>query len=112
MEFLHVTDPNEYHLISLLSGTKTRTTRAQERLIAANPNLEHDYLPSHMLESKKQTKVTFGQEYRSIRKELAAVANVLFSVGGVGGAVFVVAKSSAGLRAEKVSRKSLCRLVH
>ena len=57
-----------------------------------------------MLESKQQTKVTFGQEYRSIRKELAAVANVLFSVGGVGGAVFVVAKSSAGLRAEKVSR--------
>jgi len=63
-----------------------------------------------MLESKQQTKVTFGQEYRSIRKELAAVANVLFSVGGVGGAVFVVAKSSAGLRAEKVSRiPTFCR---
>lgn len=119
-------DPFDYQLISLLSGTKTRTTRAQERLIAANPDLvsqtwsssrylpadsgvttqDHNLLPSHLLEAKNKTNLTFGQEYHSIRKELAAAANVLFSVGGVGGAVFVVAKTSAGLRPEKVRRQT------
>jgi hypothetical protein len=55
------------------------------------------------MSTKDPDNVTLGAEYRSIRKELAAAANVLFSIGGAGGAVFLVAKSSAGMSAEKVS---------
>jgi hypothetical protein len=37
-------------------------------------------------------------------KELSAVFNILFSIGGVGAAVFVVAKTSSGMRQESVRR--------
>lgn len=57
------------------------------------------FLPSTFT-SKPKSVVS---EYRSIRKEISTVLNVLFSIGGVGGAVYVVAHSSAGMRQESVS---------
>lgn len=64
---------------------------------------EHEFLPPHHLAAKYQsTSLRFGQEYKSIRKQLAATANVLFSIGGAGAAVFLVAKTSAGYSSEVV----------
>ncbi|KAJ9122651.1 hypothetical protein QFC24_004079 [Naganishia onofrii] len=103
-------DTHRYSLIALCAGTKTYTTPAQERLIQADPDAASHFLPSHLAHATssapaKRTKKadssgSLGAEYRSASKEISAVLNVLFSIGGVGGAVFVVAKTSAGMRQE------------
>ncbi|KAJ9101696.1 hypothetical protein QFC21_003034 [Naganishia friedmannii] len=103
-------DVRRYSLIALCAGTRTYTTAAQERLIKADPDAASHFLPSHLAHppsssvsakrSKSGPSSSLGAEYRSASKEISTVLNVLFSIGGVGGAVFVVAKTSAGMRQE------------
>lgn len=85
------------------------------------PKASH-FLPSHLAHATsfapaKRTKKadssgSLGAEYRSASKEISAVLNVLFSIGGVGGAVFVVAKTSAGMRQETVGGITIFPRLH
>lgn len=126
--FFPMADTNRYNMIALCAGTRTYTTRAQERLIKTDPtavrSLSHfsifthssvetfqasSFLPFNFnappSSTSRATRSTpsWGTEYRAASKELSAVFNILFSIGGVGVAVYVVAKTSSGMRQESVS---------
>ncbi|GHJ86403.1 hypothetical protein NliqN6_2805 [Naganishia liquefaciens] len=89
-------DANRYSMIALCAGTRAFTSSAQERLFKTDPTAASAFLPSTFHSKPK----SIAGEYRSIRKEISTVLNVLFSIGGVGGAVYVVAHTSAGMSQE------------
>ncbi|ADV24045.1 hypothetical protein I305_02473 [Cryptococcus gattii E566] len=92
-------DPSRYTEISLLSGTEIYLDPKElERLRAAeNQEKPNPYLPSYLSPAPP----SFGSEYRNLTRTLSTTFNVLFSILGSAGAVYVAAVSGAGYSREK-----------
>lgn len=82
-------------MISLLAGTEVYIPASQ---LAHLPTPEiSPYLPSYL----SPLPPSFGQEYRSLARQLSTVLNVLFSIFGSAFAVYVAATTGGGYSREK-----------
>jgi len=84
-------DPSAYHPHSLLSSTTTLLPPSITRPPSApsNPDvaLASSYLPPASQRPARPER-SIGQDWSAVGKQFGAVANVLFSAGGVGGGVY------------------------
>ncbi|OWZ35796.1 hypothetical protein C349_05012 [Cryptococcus neoformans var. grubii Br795] len=92
-------DTSRYTDISLLSGTEIYVDPKElARLRAAeNPEKPNPYLPSYLSPAPP----SFGSEYRNLTRTLSTIFNVIFSILGSAGAVYMAAVSGAGYSREK-----------
>lgn len=82
-------------MISLLAGTELYIPASQLPHLP-KPNIS-PFLPSYL----SPLPPSFGQEYRSLARQLSTVLNVLFSIFGSAFAVYVAATTGGGYSREK-----------
>jgi gas vesicle protein len=90
-------DPTEYGMIPLLSGTELYIPPSQLPHILSSETTVNPYLPSYL----SPLPPSFGQEYRSLTRQLSTVLNILFSIFGSAFAVYVAATTGGGYSREK-----------
>lgn len=93
-------DPNEYGMITLLAGTELYIPPHSIPMLssaASSTSIINPYLPSYL----SPLPPSFGQEYRSLARQLSTVLNILFSIFGSAFAVYVAATTGGGYTREK-----------
>lgn len=100
-------DPADYHPHNLAAlTTYSLPPRTRAPAPSSNPDTAtlSPYLPASI---QRKAELGIGKELSGVGRELTAVANVLFSAGGVGGGVWYLGRRTMSWRAETVSARSL-----
>ncbi|WVN86428.1 uncharacterized protein L203_101592 [Cryptococcus depauperatus CBS 7841] len=92
-------DPLRYTTIALLSGTEMYIPASELAKLKAIENSDkfNPYLPSYLSPAPP----SIGSEYRDLMRTLSTVFNILFSIIGSAGAVYVASVTGAGYTREK-----------
>lgn len=95
-------DHTEYGMIPLLAGTElyipsSQIPHLESSIHGGVDSKPNPYLPAYM----SPLPPSFGQEYRSLARQLSTVLNILFSIFGSAFAVYVAATTGGGYSREK-----------